>query len=351
MLTLQNSVPNQIPAQFFNAVTPPSSTHTVAAAVDTTISIRHGDATEEDEKANGATVLSETAETPASAPSVAVGPAEPVVPRLTTGPSVGTQVEPVIELASQTAVLDTGVGDVLYSVWSPNDPTKLATAGSDALARFWKFTWPDASSAHELQSSKVDTFDQNGVPWVVSSLAWHPTGSKIAVAVYNNDNLFENEVAVWRDTGEILAMYPKSAMPILDLRWSPSGSVLVAVCASDTGSEAYLWNPITTAVIDCITLSEGVEHVRWIDDDRFFLIGSRLVELHCLNGRRTTLLRRYDIPHQGDITLTQQDLITQKLATVTAEGVIDVGGMSRLAFDWLRCVLADSDCPPQDLEP
>ena len=301
---------------------------------------------EEDLKANGATVLSEAAMMPASAPPVVAGPAEPVVPRVTTGPSIGTQVEPVIELASHTAVLDTGMGDVLYSVWSPIDPTKLVTAGSDALARFWKFTWPDASSAHELKSSKVDTFDQNGVPWVVSSLAWHPLGSKIAVAVYNNENIFENEVAVWRDTGEILAMYPKSAMPILDLRWSPSGSVLVAVCASDTGSETFLWNPITTAIIDCISLSEAVEHIRWIDDARFFLIGGRLIELHCLNGRRTTLLRRYDIPHQGDISLTQQDLLTQKLATVTTEGVVDVGGRSRLASDRLRFVLADSHCPP-----
>ncbi len=172
------------------------------------IDAHHDEYMEDEQKTNGVLEVSDPVPAHALTPT-AVTPAEHVTPRVTTGASTGTQVDPVTELASQTAVLDTNVGDVLHSVWSPTNPTQLATAGSDALARVWKFTWSNASLAEELKSSQVDAFDRDDdVPWVVSALSWHPAGSMIAVAAYNNADIFDIDADSTRPaTGSLLPQW------------------------------------------------------------------------------------------------------------------------------------------------
>ncbi|CRK21115.1 hypothetical protein BN1723_017899, partial [Verticillium longisporum] len=86
---------------------------------------------------------------------------------------------------------------LLSCEWSPKDPSVLAAAGTDALARVW--TVSRAATSSESDFDAHDSHHVNGVnrPFLslvdnatprsatVSQIAWNSVGSAIAVAIDN----------------------------------------------------------------------------------------------------------------------------------------------------------------------
>lgn len=318
---------NVIPESFFHPPPPPLAEPNSNVEVEeaTAGEVKDVDAMEEDDKATPAAEASiPPPPTQTQSPSriVPVFEEQPQ-PRSTTGASTGTQIAPVTELASRTVVLDTDVGDVLHSFWSPTDATRLATAGSETSTRIWKLTSAESSVVGDIKTSQVTLARRTDVPLAVSAMSWHPQGSIIAVATHNINDIFDNEITIWRDSGVLACVLPKSLMPALDLRWSPSGAALLGVCASDLKTDVFIWESVTGDILDTVIFDDSVERAKWLDESRFFLMGSRVLVLYRFDGK-AHIVRRFTIPHEDNLELLQYDHITQLIATATTGGSIDV---------------------------
>ncbi|KAL9001304.1 MAG: hypothetical protein Q9169_000195 [Polycauliona sp. 2 TL-2023] len=205
---------------------------------------------------------------------------EPDDPRmiLTNGPSVGVQSDKVTELGPETSVLLVPQRNVLHTAWSPTDPLLLAVAG-DALCRIWTLTKPsDAPQTRPSPNDQYVDILEQGDESSVTALSWSPNGELLALATRPDNTDQAGEVSLWSKHGKSRDNLTATQDMLITLKWNPSGTRLLGITSSGTGSSALIvWDIQSSQAIPAFHLDQIATDAVWYDDYKFLVCGHSLV--------------------------------------------------------------------------
>lgn len=281
-------------------------------------------------------------------------PAPVAIPR-TDGPDQGTQVDKVEELAPETTFLrlrdeDTSASPtkgganapvLLHCQWNPKDPSSLAAAGTDALARVWTVTRATSggmSNGDRPTSGHVNEVDQPCFDLVeegthsnamTTALAWNWDGTAIAVA---SDYGFKASINIWSSAGEHLQRFELSEPPVIKLRWSPSDAAILAVGVEDGTAVVTVFRSASSVGLTYALRGHDVNSwpldVAWINETDFLVCGGDVLQaLHC-TPTGIVLSRNFDTRPGDNFTQVLFDWRSKLAATASDRGVLDVSSDS-----------------------
>lgn len=277
------------------------------------------------------------------------------VPR-TDGPEQGTQVDKVEELAAETTFIPLGSGlddasalspvtalsrvngdsapVLLHCQWHPRDPSILAAAGTDALARIWNISRgaaADPASADHVNGFVPDfhTLVEDDIPSkaTVTAMAWNSEGTAIAVAT---DSDSKARLTLWTPEGSHIHHFEVAEPPIIKLRWSPHSTAILAIAPDNGGTLITIYHSHTlnsfTHYLPNHDLNAEPLDAAWTSDSEFLLCGGELFALFRYSDkeREISQIQRFDTREGDTLTQVQYDPHCALAATCGEKGVVDV---------------------------
>ncbi|KAF3355419.1 hypothetical protein VdG1_04104 [Verticillium dahliae VDG1] len=282
----------------------------------------------------------------------------------TDGPEQGTQVDKVEELAPETTFLRLMPDDLpngtssaspssspmraraaagenapvlLSCEWSPKDPSVLAAAGTDALARVW--TVSRAATSSESDFDAHDSHHVNGVnrPFLslvddatprsatVSQIAWNSVGSAIAVAI---DNEGKTSVQVRGTDGSQLGKFDVTESPVIKLRWNPTDTALLGIAPENGGALISVFLPLTSTTLTYFLPDHDIDNwpldAAWTSEATLLLCGGQvLVSLRCTDSA-IVVDKKIETQPDDNFSQVQFDARSNLAATASASGVLDL---------------------------
>ncbi|RFU31886.1 hypothetical protein B7463_g4495, partial [Scytalidium lignicola] len=267
---------------------------------------------------------------------------EPIV--VTNGPEQGTQVEKVAELRPETTFLD--LSDELSSKntvllqceWNPRDPTILAAAGTDALARMWTIsrTTTDLNGNDDDVETNVSTISPPHVDLLedglqpsttVTGISWTSDGTAIAVASEPQDD-GTSRINVWSVDGRRFLGFDGFESPVICLRWNLSNTAFLALSPEKGGTLITVMAPSTRESIRYSMpkhdLMEQPLDVAWTGDDEFIICGSDLLQAFKCSPQAISPFRKYETREDHGLSKIMYDWRSNLLATASETGMIDI---------------------------
>lgn len=266
----------------------------------------------------------------------------PVAP--TFGPEKGIQVDKVSDLTAETTFLDLSDGlssssrntVLLHCEFNPYDPTLLAAAGTDALARMWTLSrTPVPGSDVKMENGSppppyINLLDAN-LPsnTTTTCLAWASDGSCIAFATegITNDSA---RVQVKGVDGTLFASLEPFCAPIVLLRWNLSNSLILTISpqADGVGTLVSVICPRTHQVAQHPMPNHDPEKqpldAAWISADEFVLCGGELLQaFQCTDGNIVPT-RKYETRDSHALCKIAYDAPSKLLATATDTGMVEI---------------------------
>jgi WD40 repeat protein len=277
----------------------------------------------------------------------------------TEGPSRGTQVEKVRDLTQGTVFLRLGTDEsseasenplVLLCEWNPRDPSILATAGTDALARIWTVrggTGPDPDAGHvDHASHSFMSIVEEDLPKnaTVSAMAWSSSGELIALGTELGN---KSRVSIWSVDGTSMHRFDGLDSPVTNLCWSPNNNFLLAISpdvSNGTGSPGTLLHISSPSMVN--SMSHVLEHdlrsdnldATWISETEFLLCGGDLLVSFRCTEQGIVQGREFQTAKDERFSLVEFDWRSRLVATASDKGYIDVSSISPM-FE--ICVPAD----------
>ncbi|MBE3048147.1 WD40 repeat domain-containing protein [Candidatus Bathyarchaeota archaeon] len=277
----------------------------------------------------------------------------------TDGPDQGTQIDKVEELAPKTTFLrlrdedpasaatplgaSTSSGNapvLLHCQWNPKEPSSLAAAGTDALARVWTVTratppggMPNGN-ADRPPSSHVNGADQPCYDLVeegtqgnatTTALAWNWDGTAIAVAT---DYGYKASINIWSSSGAHLQRFEISEPPVIKLRWNPSDAAILAVGVENGSAVVTVFRAATSNGLSYHLRGHDLANwpldVAWVSDTDFFVCGGDVLQrLHC-TPTSIDLRSNFDTRADDNFTQVLFDWRSNLVATASDRGVLDL---------------------------
>lgn len=267
----------------------------------------------------------------------------------TEGPSRGTQVEKVRDLTQGTEFLRLGTDEspeasenpiVLLCEWNPRDPSVLATAGTDALARIW--TLPCGVAPDVVQGQGQGHVDSSSRSFIniieedlpknatVSAMAWSASGELIAVS---SELGSKSRVSVWSATGASLQRFDGLDSPVTNLCWSPNNDLLLTI-SPDVSSGAS--NNGTLIHVSSLSMLHSMSHVldhdlrsdsldaTWISETEFILCGGDLLASFRCTEQGIVPGKKFETGKDERFALVEFDWRSKLVATASDNGYIDV---------------------------
>ena len=296
----------------------------------------------------------------------------------TLGPEQGTQIDKVSELAADTIFLDltdeaaanTGGASasantaattarhnnnaiLLQCEWNPRDPTILAAAGTDALARMWTFSRRGASpptaadTDHDMQprpqphvhgngnghgqprASPHHNLLDEGAPQTTTAtgLTWTLDGLHVAVASEALDD-GTARIEVWNTDGISVASFVAFESPIICLRWNPTNTLLLAISPESDGALVTVMSPATQDSVQTTmprhSLIEQPLDAAWTGNDEFVVCGGDLLHAFHCSAAGISNVRKYETREGHALSKAVFDWPSRLLATASDTGMIDV---------------------------
>jgi len=304
---------------------------------------------------------------------------------ITNGPEQGTQVERVTDLRTETTFLDltedvsSRASTLLHCAWHPQDPTILAAAGTDALARMWTFTPTPHARATKITGTDTDpsTLAQNAAdaraePHVVGmEEAYLPNGNHVdanldangASGIPNGGTNGETKMPSQRN---LLEAGAPSTTTATALCWASDGSGLLVANepVEDARARIDVYAPFGLRVTSFDGFESPVFCVRWNFSNTLILAlspyasstGALISVIH--PDSQTALHHKipdHDLSEQplDVVWVSDEDFIICGgdilLAFRAADGAIaairkyethDDHALSKVAFDWPSQLLA-----------
>lgn len=321
-------------------------------------------------------------------PSPEQGPS-PIL--LTTGPEMGTQIDRVVDLRADALFLDLGLAadkdaspraaTLLHCAWHPRDPTILAGAGTDALARMWTFqhapVLADACGDHvmaipsatdtapadgstkmaadgaeqvppqvngdvallplvnglakQLQApSSRDMLDRNAPPTTTSTaMCWASDGSNLLIANEPVEDALAR-IDIYAPYGMRVTSLDGFESPIIYLRWNFSNTLILVLSPykNTTGTMVSVVHAESQSILRYPLpnhdLGEQPLDVVWTTDEDFIICGGDILQaLHAGQGGITPI-RKYEVHDDHPLSKISFDWPSQLLATSSDLGKIDV---------------------------
>ncbi|KAJ9141918.1 WD repeat protein [Pleurostoma richardsiae] len=274
------------------------------------------------------------------------------IPR-TDGPEQGTQVDKVDELAPETIFLRLGADEssasafptadetapsrtsqnpiILHCQWNPQDPSSLAAAGTDALARVWKLA--SGANAEPVDSHVKDVsrpYDdlvEDDVPAesMITALAWNGEGNAIAVAVQ-----FDNKarISIWFADGTPSHRFDVAEPPVIKLRWNPNSMSILAIAPDKKGTVVTVFSSAMANSVSYFLPEHDLHSdpldAAWVSESEFLVCGGDLLLwLRCTEDS-IALFRKFETRQDDSLTEVHFDRHSKLVATASDKGVIDL---------------------------
>jgi WD40 repeat protein len=275
----------------------------------------------------------------------------------TEGPEQGTQVDKVEELASETTFIPLGSGlddaptlspvtalsrvsgdsapVLLHCQWHPRDPSILAAAGTDALARIWNISRGAAAdhASEDHVNGQVPDFHnlvEDDIPSkaTVTAMAWSGDGVAIAVAT---DFDSKARLTLWTPEGSHIHHFEVAEPPIIKLRWNPHSTAILAIATDNGGTlitvyHARTLNSLTYFLPNHDLIAEPLD-AAWTSDTEFLLCGGELQVLLRLSDRDISQVQKFETREGDTLTHVQYDPLCSLAATCGEKGFVDVRRM------------------------
>ncbi|KAM4059958.1 lisH domain-containing protein [Hirsutella rhossiliensis] len=266
----------------------------------------------------------------------------------TDGPEQGTQMDKVEELSPDTTFIrlmddDRSVPEttpspspagtenapvLLQCEWNPRDPSVLAAAGTDALARVWTVSRPTASEpGHNHVSPRAHTLLDPDTPrtTTVTALSWTSDGTAIALAT---DSSSQAAVSVWSADGIHMQTMEVSEPPVIKLCWNPGSTALLAISPEKGGALVTVYSSPSSTASTFRLLGHDIAatplDAAWTSDAEFLLCGGDL--LLCLHCAESSLVqvRKFDTKLDDSFTQVLFDWRSKLAATSSDKGTLDL---------------------------
>ncbi|GAB0138635.1 hypothetical protein EsDP_00006861 [Epichloe bromicola] len=270
----------------------------------------------------------------------------------TDGPEQGTQVDKVEELSPDTTFIrlmdDDGHGSMpeatatpspspasaenapvlLQCEWNPRDPSVLAAAGTDALARVWtisRSTAPEPGRDHV--SPRAHTLLDPEAPrtTTVTALSWTSDGTAIAVAT---DSGSLAAVSVWSADGVHMQTMEVSEPPVIKLSWNPSNTALLAISPEKGGAVVTVYSSATgtafTHHLPGHDIAATPLDATWTNDADFLLTGGDLLLYLRCSETDIIQVRRFETNEDDSFTQVLFDWRSKLAATSSDKGTLDL---------------------------
>lgn len=299
-------------------------------------------------------------------PSPLEGEQAPTPAPRTEGPDHATQTDKVEDLEPKTVYLRLANDDSASSVaatptadashlrslqnpillqceWNPKDPTRLAAAGTDALARVWtvsRATGPEQVADHVDHrdpswpsiSLVNDEFPSNSK---VTAFSWASDGKQIAVATDDDQRA---RIDLWGLEGKPLHHWEGFETPVVKLRCNPVNRYILSVSPSasknasnqpDGWDVTLLPSPSASPVVYSLSGHDiflDETDVTWMNETDFLLcVGTKLVQLR-YTGDSIVQVREFATRPDDPLTAVQYDGTQDAgcIAAATSSGHIDV---------------------------
>lgn len=232
---------------------------------------------------------------------------------------------------------------LLHCEWNPRDPSSLAAAGTDSLARIWTVArsatstamGPDHAHGHvngDAPSPSSPSFcrlipESTPANAVITGLAWNRDGSAVAVAINNNDS--SASISIWSAAGECMQQLNINEPPVIQLRWNPNNVGLLAI-APDNGGTAvtvYSGDVQLVYVLPDYVFDRPLD-AAWISETEFLLCGRNIfLALHC-TPTKVEVIRQFDTNPGDSFSRVLFDWRSRLVATISdgdgSEGDLDV---------------------------
>lgn len=302
-------------------------------------------------------------------PSPLEGEQEPPVITRTDGPEQGTQIEKVEELTADTTFIhlandavahrettpSTSPSDLdnapilLQCEWNPRDPSMLAAAGTDALARVWTVSRaPGCKAGQDHVQDQAHALVSPDTPrtTTVTALAWTADGNAIAVA---SDSGSRANISIWSADGINVQSMEISEPPVVRLLWNPSSTALLAISPEKGGAVVTVYSTATGNSISYHLTGHDIGatplDATWTSDAEFLLCGGdSLISLHCTDSA-IVQVRKFETKDDDSFSQVLFDWRSKLAATSSDKGVLDVSAC--LCFYASNVLYAyDTDCIP-----
>jgi transducin (beta)-like 1 len=276
------------------------------------------------------------------------------IPR-TDGPEQGTQVDKVQELATETTFIPL-VSDeapvssplttmsrinsenapvLLHCQWNPKDPSILAAAGTDALARIW--TVSRATTADPNQDPALNHVNGIVPPFhslieddinpkaTVTAMAWNWDGSTIAVAT---DWESKGRISLWSVDGTHIHHFEVPESPVIKIRWCPDNGAILGIAPDKEGTLVTVYhantpNSMSYVIPQNMELS-GPLDAAWTNQTDFLLCGGQLLMSLKCDGTSIVEAKRFETREGDNLTQVQFDWRSALAATCGEKGFVDV---------------------------
>ena len=220
---------------------------------------------------------------------------------------------------------------VLHCEWNPQNPSVLAAAGTDTLARIWTISRAsneEAVTDHVNLSDKPykDLIDEAVPPGsTVTAMAWNPSGSNIALATESHSR---GSVSIWAPDATLLLRYNIVEPPVFKLRWNPNGSSILGLSPENGGTMITLFSATSSKTV-CHVLPEHdlTEHpleAIWTTETEFLLCGGNLLAFFRVAGNDIVLDKNFNTNKAENFVTAQYDAVTKLIATANEGGAISV---------------------------
>lgn len=244
---------------------------------------------------------------------------------------------------------------LLHCKWNQRDPTRLAAAGTDALARIWtvsRTTSPEQVSDHvdpgwPSINLVSDEFTPNAR---VTAMSWTFDGKYLALATEDDSR---GRIDVWDLEGRHVHQWDDFETPIIKLLCNPVNQLMLVLSPSSPKKGSN--DPDGWIITILPSISEtSVEHllpveldveldITWMNETDFVLcIGTRLVQLRYTDGS-IIHIKEFSTGIEDALTAVQYDGM-QYIAAATSTGHIDVSAYSRSRETTQIVVASSSIC-------
>lgn len=275
---------------------------------------------------------------------------EPIV--RTDGPEQGTQVDKVEELSAVTTFIRLNEDEhaqpqgsetspsspasanlenapiLLHCEWNPKDPSILAAAGTDALARVWtvsRATPTEPGQDHvpsQVYSLLGPDFSRDTT---VTALAWTPDGSSIAIAT---DSKNKAAISLWAVDGTHLQSMEVSEPPIVKLSWNLGNTALLAISPEKGGALiTVFYAPSGNSISHFLPGHDIVANpldAAWISEAEFLLSGGDLLRCFQCTESEITNIRKFETKEDDSFTQVLFDARSKLAATSSDRGTLHV---------------------------
>ncbi|KHO02001.1 WD domain-containing protein [Metarhizium album ARSEF 1941] len=278
----------------------------------------------------------------------------------TDGPEQGTQVDKVEELSPDTTFIrllnDEGpppkaseatatpspspspVGAenapvLLQCEWNPRDPSMLAAAGTDALARVWTICRSSAGATtdakdgrdHVAPVAKALIDPDSPRTTTVTAMSWMSDGTAIALATESGSAA---AVSVWSAGGVHMQTMDVSEPPVIKLSWNPSNTALLAISPEKGGALLTVYSSAHSTVLTYVLPGHDIGatplDAAWTNDAEFLLGGGDL--LLCLDCTAAGIVqaRKFEAKEDDSFTQVLFDWRSKLAATSSDKGTLDL---------------------------